>query len=192
MLFGTGFIVCIAGAVRIYYFYQLNTTYDKTWLSYPTWICGTLELYLGIVSISLNSFLILLTKQMATTIPAIKPLVARYFPNMLGLNFTRHGQGTDGHIKSLEPYPERTHISPDLESTSEFVRIPSPELDATEKGLVHAKSRPLILSPVVSAFSTYGKEEPTQLATQLKGSTPTEGESSKTSISSFDATWTPK
>jgi hypothetical protein len=50
MLFGAGFIVCIAGAVRIYFFYQLDTTYDKTWLSYPTWICGTLELYLGIVS----------------------------------------------------------------------------------------------------------------------------------------------
>jgi hypothetical protein len=30
--------------------YQLNTTYDKTWLAYPTWICGTIELYLGIVS----------------------------------------------------------------------------------------------------------------------------------------------
>jgi hypothetical protein len=52
MLFGAGFIVCFAGAVRIYFFYQLNTTYDKTWLSYPTWICGTLELYLGIVSTS--------------------------------------------------------------------------------------------------------------------------------------------
>jgi hypothetical protein len=52
MLFGAGFIVCFAGAVRIYFFYKLNTTYDKTWLLYPTWICGTLELYLGIVSTS--------------------------------------------------------------------------------------------------------------------------------------------
>lgn len=50
VLFGAGFIVCIAGAARIVYTYQLNTSYDKTWLFYPTWICGTIELYLGIVS----------------------------------------------------------------------------------------------------------------------------------------------
>jgi hypothetical protein len=50
ILFGAGFIVCIAGAARIVYTYQLNTSYDKTWLFYPTWICGTIELYLGIVS----------------------------------------------------------------------------------------------------------------------------------------------
>ena len=55
MLFSTGFIVCIAGGVRIAFFYQLNTAYDKTWLLYPTWICGTLELYLGIVRISFPS-----------------------------------------------------------------------------------------------------------------------------------------
>jgi hypothetical protein len=131
-------------------------------------------------------------KQMATTIPAIKPLVARYFPNMIGLNFTRHGQMTDGNIRSLEPYPERTQKSPDLESTSEFVRILSHELDANEKGLVKATSRPLILSPVVSAFSTYRKEEPAQPVFDWKGSAPAESELSKTSINSFHATLTPK
>jgi hypothetical protein len=50
MLFGAGFIVCIAGGIRIKYGYLLTTGYDKTWLFYPTWICGTIELYLGIVS----------------------------------------------------------------------------------------------------------------------------------------------
>jgi hypothetical protein len=54
MLFGAGFIVCIAGGVRIAFLYQLNTTFDKTWLSYPTWVCGTIELYLGIVSTPLR------------------------------------------------------------------------------------------------------------------------------------------
>src|SRR5258708_500681 len=49
MLFGAGFIVCIAGGVRILYSYQLNSSFDKTWLFHPTWICGTIELYLGIV-----------------------------------------------------------------------------------------------------------------------------------------------
>jgi hypothetical protein len=51
MLFGAGFIVCIAAGVRMSYTWQLNTTYDKTWLAYPVWIAGTIELYLGIVSI---------------------------------------------------------------------------------------------------------------------------------------------
>jgi hypothetical protein len=129
---------------------------------------------------------------MATTIPAIKPLIARYFPNLLGLNFTRHGEVTDGNMESLEPYPEQNSKSPDLESTSDFIRIPSPELDVNEKGLVHTKSRPFILSPVVSAFSTYRKEEPARPVAEWQGSTLMEGQSSKTSISSFDATWTPK
>jgi hypothetical protein len=52
LLFGAGFIICIAGSFRIAYTYELNTTYDKTWLAYPTWISGTIELYLGIVSTS--------------------------------------------------------------------------------------------------------------------------------------------
>jgi hypothetical protein len=129
---------------------------------------------------------------MATTIPAIKPLLARYFPNILGLSFTRHGLTTDAHTKSLEPYPERNTKSPIPESTSEFVRIPSPELGDNEKGLVHAKSRPLIFSPVVSAFSTYQKEDPAGSVAEWNGSPLAEGESSKTSISSFDAAWTPK
>ena len=53
MLFGAGFIVCIAAGVRMSYTWQLNTTYDKTWLAYPVWIAGTIELYLGIVSVLL-------------------------------------------------------------------------------------------------------------------------------------------
>ena len=91
-------------------------------------------------------------------------------------------------MNSLEPHPERTVTSPITGSTAEFVRIPSSELDANEKGLVHAESRPLVLSPVVSAFSTYGKEVPARPVTEWQGSTLVKGESSKTSISSFDAT----
>ncbi len=128
---------------------------------------------------------------MATTIPAIKPLVARHFPSILGINFPRRGL-TDAHMKSLEPYPERNAISPIPDSTAEFVRIPSPVLSVNEKGLVHTKSRPLILSPVVSAFSTYGKEDPSLPVAEWNDSPAVEHESSKTSRSSFDVTWTPK
>jgi hypothetical protein len=128
---------------------------------------------------------------MATTIPAIKPLVARHFPNILGHNFTRRGT-IDAHLRSLEPYPERNVKSPVPDSTSEFVRIPSPVVSINEKGVAHAKSRPLILSPVVSAFSTYGREDPTRPVEEWKGPPLMEGESSKTSISSSDATWMPR
>lgn len=51
ILFAVGFIVCISGVLRTAYTYQLSTTYDKTWLAYPTWISGTVELYLGIVCV---------------------------------------------------------------------------------------------------------------------------------------------
>ena len=91
-------------------------------------------------------------------------------------------------MKSLEPHPEGTVTSPIPESTAEFVRIPSSELDANEKSLVHAKSGSLVLSPVISKFSTYEKEVPDRPVTEWQGSTLVKSESSKTSISSFDAT----
>jgi hypothetical protein len=50
VLFGVGFIVCIAAAFRMYFIYEMNINYDKTWWAYPSVIAGTLELYLGIVS----------------------------------------------------------------------------------------------------------------------------------------------
>lgn len=50
VLFGAGGIVCIAGAVRIYYNYQRDTSVDKTWWASPTWIISNIELYIGIVS----------------------------------------------------------------------------------------------------------------------------------------------
>lgn len=128
---------------------------------------------------------------MATTIPAIKPLVARHFPNILGHNLSRYGQATDGQMKTLERYPERNTLSPIL-STSDFFRMSSLEFDVNEKGLDNANSRPLILSPVVSAFSTYRSEETPGSGSEWKGSTLAEGESSKMSIGSFDAMWTPK
>lgn len=50
-LFGAGFVTVFAGAARIYYTYQLNNAYDKTWVAYPLWLSAIVELYLGIVSI---------------------------------------------------------------------------------------------------------------------------------------------
>lgn len=54
LLFGFGFISCIAGVIRTYYMYEVTTGWDQTWRSYPVWVTSALELYIGIVS--LNSF----------------------------------------------------------------------------------------------------------------------------------------
>ncbi|KAK2877177.1 hypothetical protein FQN49_001371 [Arthroderma sp. PD_2] len=69
LLFGAGFAVCIAGSVRAYYVYKLNTSYDKTWAAYPVWISGTIEMYLGVIAASLAS---------------LKPFFTRYVPTILG------------------------------------------------------------------------------------------------------------
>lgn len=50
MLFGAGFIVCVAGCVRTYYTWRATSTYDRTWESYGVWISSMIELYVGIVS----------------------------------------------------------------------------------------------------------------------------------------------
>lgn len=48
-LFGAGLIVCAAGIVRIFYAWKTTSTFDRTWVSYPLWISGVLELDIGIV-----------------------------------------------------------------------------------------------------------------------------------------------
>lgn len=51
MLFGAGFIVCIAGIMRTYYMYRMTDGYrDVTWDSYPVALSTAIELYIGIVS----------------------------------------------------------------------------------------------------------------------------------------------
>jgi hypothetical protein len=51
VLVGTGFIVCIAGAVRAFYTWQsLINSYDQTWESYGMFMSATVEIDLGVVS----------------------------------------------------------------------------------------------------------------------------------------------
>ncbi|KAH7314208.1 integral membrane protein [Rhexocercosporidium sp. MPI-PUGE-AT-0058] len=69
MLFGFGFISCIAGVVRTYYMYEVTTGWDQTWRSYPVWITSSLELYIGIICAS---------------IPATKPFFSTYLPALFG------------------------------------------------------------------------------------------------------------
>jgi uncharacterized membrane protein YidH (DUF202 family) len=55
LLFGAGFLVTCAGAVRSYYLYKVTTTWDKTWEGFPVWLASSVELYVGIVCFPSNS-----------------------------------------------------------------------------------------------------------------------------------------
>ncbi|KAG4413515.1 hypothetical protein IFR04_013343 [Cadophora malorum] len=69
VLFGFGFISCIAGVIRTYYMYEVTTGWDQTWRSYPVWVTSALELYIGIICAS---------------IPATKPFFSTYLPSLFG------------------------------------------------------------------------------------------------------------
>ncbi|KAG4435661.1 hypothetical protein IFR05_008856 [Cadophora sp. M221] len=78
VLFGFGFISCIAGIVRTYYMYEVTTGWDQTWRSYPVWVTSSLELYIGIICAS---------------IPATKPFFTTYLPALFG-SLTAVSSGT--------------------------------------------------------------------------------------------------
>lgn len=49
VLFGVGFLVTLAGAVRTVFLFRTTESFDKTWLAYPVYIASSVELYIGIV-----------------------------------------------------------------------------------------------------------------------------------------------
>ncbi|KAI9707137.1 MAG: hypothetical protein M1836_000097 [Candelina mexicana] len=68
-LFSMGIVVCIAGIVQVYYVQQsLVSSYDETWTGWPLWLCSAVEVDVGILCVSL---------------PAIRPLLAKYIPRLL-------------------------------------------------------------------------------------------------------------
>ncbi|KAF8855902.1 hypothetical protein BDZ45DRAFT_715582 [Acephala macrosclerotiorum] len=52
MLFATGFLITLTGALRTYYLYKVTTGYDKTWEAFPVWLTSSVELYVGIICAS--------------------------------------------------------------------------------------------------------------------------------------------
>jgi len=128
---------------------------------------------------------------------------------MLGSNGTRNTQtSSSGHLRSLEPHHDRSSSKSPLSGDSTDFDKASPTQPFTsdiEKGLSFpqkAKSRPLALTPVISAFSTYKKtgsdsrksirEKGISLPIAAwKNSLPLDAanESSKSSLGSFDAAW---
>ncbi|KAL8779319.1 MAG: hypothetical protein Q9213_006999 [Squamulea squamosa] len=69
LLFGMGFIVCIAGIVQVYYVdVALKGSYDETWDGWPLWVASAVQVDVGILCVS---------------IPAIRPFLAIYVPRLL-------------------------------------------------------------------------------------------------------------
>lgn len=57
ILLGVGFMVTIAGAARTYFTYAAAQSNDEIWNLHSAWVSGSLELYIGIVSITPLSFM---------------------------------------------------------------------------------------------------------------------------------------
>jgi hypothetical protein len=96
-LFGLGLGVCVAGIVRTVFTFQLGNgggekTYDVTWTAFQLWIASSLELNIGIVSSSLQSYSTarssLSQSQLCASIPATKPFFTRYVPQLLDSKFS--------------------------------------------------------------------------------------------------------
>ena len=92
-LFFTGFIVCIAGIIQIYYVHRaLVASYDETWEGWPLWIASAVEVDLGILCVS---------------VPAIRPLLAIYMPRLL-----ESSRPPVRGIKEIDPNSEMSDLTP--------------------------------------------------------------------------------
>ncbi|EEP77155.1 predicted protein [Uncinocarpus reesii 1704] len=112
-VFGVGFIVCISGAIRIYYYYSVfYSTYDITWIAYDVWMWTVVECFLGIICAS---------------IPPLRPLFKRF------LKGTRYGSGypnnsysarskniTDTGDPENQPHSYRLHHNPRRARSTEW------------------------------------------------------------------------
>jgi hypothetical protein len=112
LLFGAGFIVCIAGTARTYFMYRCTDGYhDITWDGYPVWIATAIELYIGIVSSLLIrqslSFRVLTRTKVCASFPPTKPFFARYLPKLLSGN-TQSSRTQSIRDQSPPPAPGKT------------------------------------------------------------------------------------
>lgn len=90
LLFTGGYVVSFAGAIRTYYTYKELSSLDETWEAYPNWISSSVELYVGVVSVTLPCIAHGVTTcqrtnstKICASIPATKPFFVRYLPRLL-------------------------------------------------------------------------------------------------------------
>jgi len=100
ILFGLGFISCLAGIARTYYLYITTTTHDQVWAAYPVWVTSAIELYLGVICAS---------------IPATKPFFSTYLPQVFGSIISTRSSTTG----NSRPTPNTSKHAVALEDTTE-------------------------------------------------------------------------
>ncbi|CZR65357.1 related to L-fucose permease [Phialocephala subalpina] len=94
LLFGAGFLVSCAGAVRTYYLYKVTITWDKTWEAFPVWLSSSVELYLGIICAS---------------VPVTKKFFSHHVPKWIGSAMTSRSNNASLTFPSI--------LSPTLNSS---------------------------------------------------------------------------
>ncbi|PKS10012.1 hypothetical protein jhhlp_004637 [Lomentospora prolificans] len=106
-LFAIGWLACLAGIVRTYLMYLMTTSadFDFTWHSWVSWFASAIELFLGIICVS---------------IPATKPFFVRYLPRLFDAVPLRT-RTRSAHSKDLETGFSKS-VEPDQEVPIVFVR----------------------------------------------------------------------
>ncbi|KAK2765981.1 hypothetical protein FQN54_007496 [Arachnomyces sp. PD_36] len=90
-VFGLGMMVNVAGTIRTYLVYRSSIeSYDETWMNWPMVLTSTLEINLGLICAS---------------VPALRPLIAYYAPQLFQLSFSNGRSGspstTNNRVRKL-------------------------------------------------------------------------------------------
>jgi len=90
-LFALGAVVVAVSTLKSIFLHQtFDHTYDVTWVGWPTWICGALEIALGILCASA---------------PALRPFFSHFFPHPASVFANRHSYVEMSHSKEArDPY----------------------------------------------------------------------------------------
>lgn len=130
MLFATGFLITLTGALRTYYLYKVTTGYDKTWEAFPVWLTSSVELYVGIICAS---------------VPATKRFFNRFGSKWLTL--TRSTRSSNHRRSHSYPQAENEigvfplHTYPE-EEKKVVCRVESFDTEGTYNGLGLVGERP--------------------------------------------------
>lgn len=126
ILFGAGFVVCIAGIFRTYFLYKLTLNYrDVTWDAFPVWLSTAVELYLGIVRTVFrlcfaSLVYVLMESSFALLFLLPKPSSHAIFPNSfpprhnISMAFRKSGYSPTNHFNTslllVHPRQVQSHL----------------------------------------------------------------------------------
>ncbi|KAH8778273.1 hypothetical protein F5882DRAFT_440670 [Hyaloscypha sp. PMI_1271] len=96
IIFGAGFLVCVAGALRLYYSITTDKSPDTPWEGFSLWIWESIEINLGIVCASAPSLKSFLTRLVPKLFSSKNSNPSNDFPSFEreGAGYSR-GKGTE-------------------------------------------------------------------------------------------------